>query len=67
VLHEIPDQLLKEHGPRQRRGHVGAVELGEAEGRLAEFAVLLLGVGEPLHQAVLMYMLDAATAFARIE
>lgn len=43
------------------------VELGEAERRLAQLAVLLLGVGQPLHQAVLMDELDAAAAFAGIE
>ena len=51
----------------QRLGHFRMIEFGEAEGRLAEFAVFLLGVGQPLHQAVLVDELDAATAFAGIE
>jgi hypothetical protein len=52
---------------RQRSRHIGVVELGETKRRLAELAVLLLGVREPLHQAVLVDVLDAAAAFARIE
>lgn len=47
--------------------HVRGVELGEAEGRFAQLAVLLLGMGKPFHQAVLVNVFDAATAFARVE
>lgn len=47
--------------------HIGRVQLGEAEGRFAQLAVLLLGMREPLHQAVLVDELDASTAFAGVE
>ena len=47
--------------------HVGIVELGEAEGRLAQFAVLLVRVREPFHETFLVDELDAAAAFARME
>jgi hypothetical protein len=43
------------------------VELGEAERRLAKLAILLLGVGEPFHQAFLVHKFDTAAALARIE
>ena len=43
------------------------VELGEAEGRLAQLAVLFLRMGQPLHQTVLVHIFDAATAFAGVE
>jgi hypothetical protein len=46
---------------------VRVVEFGEAKGRLAELAVLLVGVRKPLHQAVLVDELDAATALAGVE
>lgn len=51
----------------QRLGHVGGVELGEAERRLAELAVLLLRVRQPLHQTVLVDKFDATAALAWIE
>lgn len=43
------------------------VEFCEAKGRFTELAVLLVGMGEPLHQAVLVDELDAATALAGVE
>ena len=58
---------LHEHGPRQRLRHIGIVELGEAEGRLAQLAVLLVRVREPFHQAFLVDEFDAAAAFAGVE
>jgi hypothetical protein len=33
----------------------------------AEFAVFLLRMGQPFHEAVLMDIFDASTTFARIE
>jgi hypothetical protein len=59
--------MLNENMNGKRLRHVGSVELGEAKGRFAKLAVLLLGVGQPLHQAVLVDVLDASAAFARIE
>jgi hypothetical protein len=56
-----------EDARRQSLGHVRRVELCEVEGRLAQLAVLLLRVRQPLHQAVLVHELDAAAALARIE
>ena len=47
--------------------HSWMVEFGEAEGCFAEFAVLFLGMRQPLHQAVLVDVFDAAAAFARVE
>lgn len=44
-------------------GHVGRVELGESKRRLAQFAVFLLRMRQPLHQAVLVDIFDTATAF----
>lgn len=43
------------------------VELGESEGGLAQLAVLLVGVRQPLHEAVLVDMFDASAALARVE
>lgn len=48
-------------------GHGRMVQLGEAEGRLAQLAVFLLRVGQPLHQAFLVDIFDAAAALAGIE
>jgi hypothetical protein len=48
-------------------GHAGMVQLREAKGRLAQLAVLLLGVGQPLHQALLVDVLDTTTALARVK
>lgn len=47
--------------------HAWVVELGESERRLAQLAVLFLCMRQPLHQALLVDVLDAATAFARVE
>ena len=43
------------------------VQFCEGEGCLAEFAVFLLRVGQPLHQALLVHKTYAPAAFARIE
>ena len=43
------------------------VELGEAERRLAEFAVLLVRVTKPFYETLLVHELDAAGAFAGVE
>jgi len=59
--------LLCEDAHRQGIGHMRVIELGEAKGCLAEFAVFLVGMREPFHQAVLVHKLDASTALARIE
>jgi hypothetical protein len=59
--------MVDEYMEGQTLGHVGRVKLGEAEGRLAELAVFLLGMRQPFHQAILMDVLYAATAFARIK
>lgn len=63
----MPACPLHKHHPGQSLGHVGIVEFGEAEGRLAQLAVLFVGVTEPFHQAVLVHKLDAARAFAWVE
>lgn len=51
----------------QGLGHIRIVELGEAEGCLAELTVLFLRVSQPFHQADLVNELDAATTFARVK
>ena len=43
------------------------VEFRKPEGRLAQLAVFLLGVREPLHETSLVDKFDASTAFAWIE
>lgn len=58
---------FEKHIPRQLRRHVRIVKFREAEGRLAQLAVLLVRVRKPLHEAFLVDILDAATAFARVE
>jgi hypothetical protein len=56
-----------EDGGRNPDGHAGVVELGEAERGLAKLAVLLLRVRQPLHEAFLVDVFDAAAALARVE
>lgn len=48
-------------------GHLRIVQLRESERGLAQLAVLLLRMRQPLHQTFLMDELDATTAFARVE
>lgn len=50
---------------RQMLGHVWRIELSESEGRLAQLAVFLLRMRQPLHQTVLVDIFDAPAAFAR--
>lgn len=59
--------MANENVERHSLGHIGGVELCESKGSLAQLAVLLLRVGKPFHQAVLMDVFDAAAAFTRIE
>jgi hypothetical protein len=63
----MKDGSLYEDGGREALRHVRMIEFRKAEWCLAELAILLLRMGEPFHQTVLMDELDAATAFARIE
>jgi hypothetical protein len=67
MLNDVTENLLKKYRDGKPLRHARAVELGEAERRFAEFAVLLLGVGQPFHQAILMNMLNTAATFARTE
>lgn len=55
------------YGGRNGIGHAGVIELGKAKGGFAELAVFLLGVRQPLHQAFLVDVFDAAATLARIE
>lgn len=66
-MEEMEHGAADEDGFGDAGGHSGSVELGEAERRLAKLAVLLLGVREPFHQALLVYIFDAAAALARVE
>lgn len=61
------ERSLYKDVPGQLRGHVGIVELCEAEGRFAKLAVLLLRVRQPFHQTFLVDILNAAAAFAWVE
>lgn len=63
----MQDGPLYKDGGGKGLGHVRMVQLGEAKGRLAELTVLLLGVGEPFHQAVLVDEFDTAATLARVE
>ncbi len=47
--------------------HVWRIQLREAKGGLAKLTVLLLRMRQPFHQAVLVNVLDTATAFARMK
>ena len=51
----------------QPLGHVGRVDGREGEAVAAQLAELLLGVPQPLQQAVLVDKLDGARADARVE
>ena len=57
----------QENGRGYAIGHARVIQLREPKGRLAQFTVLLLGVRQPLHQALLMDVLDTTTALAREE
>jgi hypothetical protein len=59
--------VLEEDDDGEGLWHAGRVEFGEPEGGFAKLAMFLLGVGKPLHKAVLVNMLDAPATFARIE
>lgn len=59
--------MADEYVEGQALRHVWGVKLSEAEWRLTQLTMLLLGVGEPFHQAILVDELDATTAFARVE
>lgn len=61
------DSFTHEDEDGKLLGHVRVIELGEAKGRLAELAVFLVGVGQPLGQTVLVDKTDASAAFARVE
>ena len=59
--------MADEYIERKVVGHVRRVELSETEGRLAQLTMLLLRVGEPLHEAILVNILNATATFARVE
>lgn len=60
-------KLAEEEREGQGGGHGTIVDLGEAEGGLAQLAVFLLRMGQPFQEALLVDELDAAAAFARIK
>lgn len=66
-LQDVDGGAAEKDGGGYGGGHGGMVQLGEAEGRLAQLAVFLLGVGQPLHETFLVHILDAAAALARVE
>ena len=66
-LQDVDGGAAEKDGGWDGVGHGGMVQLGEAERRLAQLAVLLLRVGQPLHEAFLVDVFDAAAALAGIE
>lgn len=58
---------MGEYMERELLRHMGRIEFRKSEGCLAEFAVLLLRMRQPLHETVLVDKLDTAIAFARVE
>ena len=60
-------EAAEDDAERQPLGHVGRVDGREGEAVAAELAELLLGVPQPLQQAVLVDELDGARADARVE
>lgn len=61
------DCSAQKYARRELGGHLRVVELCKPKGRLAQLAMFLLRVRQPLHQAVLVDKLDATAAFARVE
>lgn len=64
---DVLDGLLYEYTCGQLPRHEWRVELSEAKRCLAQLAVLLLRMRQPLHQTVLVDVLYAAAALARVE
>ena len=67
VCEHMDDSSAEEDGGGEATRHVRVVELGEAEGRFTQLAVLFLRVRQPFHEALLMDKLDAPTTLARVE
>lgn len=63
----VQGSTTDEDGGRDGVGHSRVVQLGEAKGGFAELAVLLLGVRQPFHEALLVDIFDAAAALAWVE
>jgi len=57
----------EEDGCGYAMGHARVVKFCETERGLAQLAVFLLRVREPLHEAFLVHIFDASAAFARVE
>lgn len=66
-LQNVDGGTAEKDGGGNGFGHGGMVQLGEAERRLAQLAVFLLRVGQPLHQTFLVDVFDAAAALAGVE
>ena len=47
--------------------HIRRIQLCKSEWRFAELAILLLRVGQPFHQAILVDVLDGTAALARVK
>jgi hypothetical protein len=67
VSHRVYYGAAKEDPRGEVLWHIWRVQLREPERGFAELTVLLLRVGQPLHQAILVDMLDGAAALARVE
>lgn len=64
---QVPGHVVDEDVERQMLWHVGRIEFGESKGCLAQLAVFLLRMRQPLHQTVLVDIFYTPTTFAREE
>lgn len=67
MIESVDACSLYEYVERQSVRHLRVVKLRKPKWCLAEFAVLLVGMGKPFHETVLVNELDASVAFTRVE
>jgi len=67
MIESVDACSLYEYVERQSVRHLRVVKLRKPKWCLAEFAVLLVGMGKPFHETVLVNELDTPATFARIE
>lgn len=67
IRQQVGGHVAGEDVKGQGLWHARRVQLGESKRGFAQFAVFLLRMRQPFHQAVLVNILDASAAFARVE